>query len=221
MKSTVLYHYYGPERRNGLCRSFNTKHCALTSAIYTLVRVKINRETSTGVTASYISPHPHPLPCLPRQNWKPKSKQNISILVVLLYSWQINVNTKKFQVLGDVYYGVQIAYFAIIGSQLAILVLSIVLIAGINSVSAKRFSHPKRSFNEMFWWVNKTWGISLYARREHPLCSTPKQDDETFFIKNFNWLLCKVSAKVPTSPDAVCWISQLISLPRKRFCTEK
>lgn len=38
MKSTILYHYYGPERKNGLCRSFNTKHCALTSAIYTLVR---------------------------------------------------------------------------------------------------------------------------------------------------------------------------------------
>lgn len=37
MKSTVLYHYYGPERRNGLCRSFNTKHCALVSALYTLV----------------------------------------------------------------------------------------------------------------------------------------------------------------------------------------
>lgn len=54
---------------------------------------------------------------------------------MLLYSWQINVNTKKFQVLGDVYYGVQIAYYAIIGSQLSILVLSIVLIAGINTVS--------------------------------------------------------------------------------------
>jgi hypothetical protein len=65
-----------------------------------------------------------------------KTKQNISILVVLLYSWQMNVNTKKFQVLGDVYYGVQIAYLAIIGSQLSILVLSAVLIAGINSVSA-------------------------------------------------------------------------------------
>lgn len=64
-----------------------------------------------------------------------KTQQNISILVVLLYSWQISVNTKKFQVLGDVYYGVQIAYYAIIGSQLSILVLSIVLIAGINTVS--------------------------------------------------------------------------------------
>ncbi|CRK96607.1 CLUMA_CG010013, isoform A [Clunio marinus] len=94
MKSTVLYHYYGPERRNGLCRSFNTKHYALTSAVYTL---------------------------------------NVSILVVLLYSWQINVNAKKFQVLGDVYYGIQIAYYAIIGSQLSMAFLSMVLIVGINS----------------------------------------------------------------------------------------
>lgn len=31
--------------------------------------------------------------------------QNISILVVLLYSWQISVNMKKYQSLGDVYYG--------------------------------------------------------------------------------------------------------------------
>lgn len=75
-----------------------------------------------------------------------KTKQNISILVVLLYSWQINVNTKKFQVLGDVYYGVQIAYLAIIGSQLSILVLSIVLIAGINSVSAASFNGMSTSF---------------------------------------------------------------------------
>jgi hypothetical protein len=81
-------------------------------------------------------------------NWKlkMKTKQNISILVVLLYSWQINVNTKKFQVLGDVYYGVQIAYLAIIGSQLSILVLSIVLIAGINSVSAASFNGMSTSF---------------------------------------------------------------------------
>lgn len=31
--------------------------------------------------------------------------QNISILVVLMYSWQISVNMKKYQSLGDVYYG--------------------------------------------------------------------------------------------------------------------
>jgi len=61
--------------------------------------------------------------------------QNISILVVLLYAWQINVNTKKFQVLGDVYWGVQISYWCIIGTQLSIVVLSIVLLIGINTVS--------------------------------------------------------------------------------------
>lgn len=32
-------------------------------------------------------------------------QQNISILVVLMYSWQISVNMKKYQSLGDVYYG--------------------------------------------------------------------------------------------------------------------
>lgn len=32
-------------------------------------------------------------------------QQNISILVVLLYTWQISVNMKKYQILGDVYYG--------------------------------------------------------------------------------------------------------------------
>lgn len=37
MKTTVLYHYHRPERRNGPCRTFNTKHCAITSAIYSLV----------------------------------------------------------------------------------------------------------------------------------------------------------------------------------------
>lgn len=61
--------------------------------------------------------------------------QNVSLLVILLYAWQIHVNTKKQQVLGDVYYGVQIAYFAIIGSQLSILALSVLLIIGINNVS--------------------------------------------------------------------------------------
>lgn len=34
-------------------------------------------------------------------------QQNISILVVLMYSWQISVNMKKYQSLGDVYYGKQ------------------------------------------------------------------------------------------------------------------
>nr|XP_022904750.1 uncharacterized protein LOC111416878 [Onthophagus taurus]XP_022904752.1 uncharacterized protein LOC111416878 [Onthophagus taurus] len=56
---------------------------------------------------------------------------NISILVVLIYSWRISVNMKKVISLEDVYYGVQIAYFAIIGTQLFMLLLSIVLLFGI------------------------------------------------------------------------------------------
>ncbi|GFG31273.1 hypothetical protein Cfor_03276, partial [Coptotermes formosanus] len=56
---------------------------------------------------------------------------NISILVVLLYSWRIGVNVKKYADLEDVYYGVQIAYFAIIGTQLFMVVLSVVLLFGI------------------------------------------------------------------------------------------
>uniref|UniRef100_A0A182IMB2 Uncharacterized protein n=1 Tax=Anopheles atroparvus TaxID=41427 RepID=A0A182IMB2_ANOAO len=56
---------------------------------------------------------------------------NISILVVLLYSWRISVNVKKYSDLEDVYYGVQIAYFAIIGTQCSMILLSVVLIFGI------------------------------------------------------------------------------------------
>ncbi|XP_063927660.1 uncharacterized protein LOC135140866 isoform X1 [Zophobas morio] len=56
---------------------------------------------------------------------------NISILVVLLYSWRISVNIKKYSSLEDVYYGVQIAYLAIIGTQLFMIFLSIVLLIGI------------------------------------------------------------------------------------------
>lgn len=72
-------------------------------------------------------------------------KQNVSLLVILLCAWQINVNTKKQQVLGDVYYGVQIAYYTVIGSQLSILALSVVLMIGINTVSSHKFlmSHVK------------------------------------------------------------------------------
>ncbi|XP_070506734.1 uncharacterized protein [Chironomus tepperi] len=55
---------------------------------------------------------------------------NISILVVLLYSWQISVNMKKFQSFGDVYYGVQIAYYAIIFTQFSMMVLSVLLAIG-------------------------------------------------------------------------------------------
>ncbi|XP_056648340.1 uncharacterized protein LOC130452875 [Diorhabda sublineata] len=56
---------------------------------------------------------------------------NISILVVLLYSWRISVNVKKYVTLEDVYYGVQIAYLAIIGTQLFMILLSILLLYGI------------------------------------------------------------------------------------------
>lgn len=37
--------------------------------------------------------------------------QNISILVVLLYSWRISVNVKKYSDLEDVYYGIAISGF--------------------------------------------------------------------------------------------------------------
>lgn len=126
----------------------------------------------------------------------PLSFQNISILVVLLYSWRISVNVKRYSDLEEVYYGmyaphsltcaricyslfwttkptncqttvtqanlitvipsqsffffplllsihvqtvalpgVQIAYFAIIGTQCSMVLLSIVLIFGIYKVS--------------------------------------------------------------------------------------
>nr|XP_023014238.1 uncharacterized protein LOC111504005 [Leptinotarsa decemlineata] len=56
---------------------------------------------------------------------------NMSILVVLIYSWRISINVPRFTTLQDVYYGVQIAYFAIIGSHLFMIVLSIGLLFGI------------------------------------------------------------------------------------------
>ncbi|XP_075234115.1 uncharacterized protein LOC142331948 [Lycorma delicatula] len=56
---------------------------------------------------------------------------NVSILVVLIYSWRISVNARKYTDLQDVYYGVQIAYFAIIGTQMFMIVLSIMLLFGI------------------------------------------------------------------------------------------
>uniref|UniRef100_A0A1A9ZRY4 Uncharacterized protein n=1 Tax=Glossina pallidipes TaxID=7398 RepID=A0A1A9ZRY4_GLOPL len=56
---------------------------------------------------------------------------NISLLIVLIYSWRINVNKASSSDLQDVYYGVQIAYFAIIGTQMSIIVLSVMLMFGI------------------------------------------------------------------------------------------
>ncbi|XP_037935488.1 uncharacterized protein LOC119669593 [Teleopsis dalmanni] len=56
---------------------------------------------------------------------------NISLLIVLIYSWRINVNIRKSNELEDVYYGVQIAYFAIIGTQMSMIILSVILLYGI------------------------------------------------------------------------------------------
>uniref|UniRef100_A0A1A9WA97 Uncharacterized protein n=1 Tax=Glossina brevipalpis TaxID=37001 RepID=A0A1A9WA97_9MUSC len=56
---------------------------------------------------------------------------NISLLIVLIYSWRINVNKESSGDLEDVYYGVQIAYFAIIGTQMSIIALSVMLMFGI------------------------------------------------------------------------------------------
>ncbi|XP_075160339.1 uncharacterized protein LOC142233325 [Haematobia irritans] len=56
---------------------------------------------------------------------------NISLLIVLIYSWRINININKSGDLEDVYYGVQIAYFAIIGTQMSMIILSVMLLFGI------------------------------------------------------------------------------------------
>ncbi|XP_049836666.1 uncharacterized protein LOC126281604 isoform X1 [Schistocerca gregaria] len=56
---------------------------------------------------------------------------NISILVVLLYSWRIGANANRHAALQDVYYGVQIAYLTIIGTQLFMIALSVLLLAAI------------------------------------------------------------------------------------------
>ncbi|XP_055854593.1 uncharacterized protein LOC129918216 [Episyrphus balteatus] len=56
---------------------------------------------------------------------------NISILIVLIYAWRISVNVRRPGELEDVYYGVQIAYFAIIGTQMSMIFLSVMLMFGI------------------------------------------------------------------------------------------
>ncbi|CAG9803492.1 unnamed protein product [Chironomus riparius] len=56
---------------------------------------------------------------------------NISILIFIMFGWQINANFKSYQDLGDVYYGIQIAQIAIIGTQISMAILSVVLIIGI------------------------------------------------------------------------------------------
>ncbi|KAI5732924.1 hypothetical protein M8J76_005709 [Diaphorina citri] len=56
---------------------------------------------------------------------------NVSILVVLIYTWRVSTNIKKADEFQDVYYGVQIAYIAIIGTQVFMIILSIVLLMGV------------------------------------------------------------------------------------------
>ncbi|XP_026469189.1 uncharacterized protein LOC113373080 [Ctenocephalides felis] len=56
---------------------------------------------------------------------------NISILVVLIYSWRIGININKYSELEEVYYGVQMAYLAIIVTQLCMVILSMMLLFGI------------------------------------------------------------------------------------------
>lgn len=47
MKSTVLYHYYGPIRKNRCCRQLNIKQLAIASAVYTLVSLLIQHTHTT------------------------------------------------------------------------------------------------------------------------------------------------------------------------------
>ncbi|XP_060835325.1 uncharacterized protein LOC132918210 [Rhopalosiphum padi] len=56
---------------------------------------------------------------------------NISVLVVLIYSWMISSNMKNALLLQDVFYGVQIAYSAVIGTNLFIFAASVILLLGI------------------------------------------------------------------------------------------
>ncbi|XP_026684340.1 protein windbeutel-like, partial [Diaphorina citri] len=64
-----------------------------------------------------------------------KCENNVSILVVLIYTWRVSTNIKKADEFQDVYYGVQIAYIAIIGTQVFMIILSIVLLMGVLKVS--------------------------------------------------------------------------------------
>ncbi|XP_045480426.1 uncharacterized protein LOC123684939 [Harmonia axyridis] len=50
---------------------------------------------------------------------------NISFMVVLFYSWRVSYNLKRVADLKDVYYGVQFAYCAIIGTHLLMFILNI------------------------------------------------------------------------------------------------
>lgn len=60
----------------------------------------------------------------------------MSIFVILLYVWRIDVNVRKYGELADVYYGVQIAYMAIVGMHVSMAALSAVLLLGVQRESA-------------------------------------------------------------------------------------
>ncbi|XP_026469190.1 uncharacterized protein LOC113373082 [Ctenocephalides felis] len=75
---------------------------------------------------------------------------NISILVVLIYSWRIGININKYSELEEVYYGVQMAYLAIIVTQLCMVILSMMLLFGIYKISNMRIASHK------FTWRNLT-----------------------------------------------------------------
>ncbi|XP_076064882.1 uncharacterized protein LOC143038956 [Oratosquilla oratoria] len=55
----------------------------------------------------------------------------MAVLVVLVYGWRVSVNTAHARHLGDVYYGVQIAYVFILVAQLGLLGLSALLLVGV------------------------------------------------------------------------------------------
>ncbi|XP_065201530.1 uncharacterized protein LOC135832299 [Planococcus citri] len=53
---------------------------------------------------------------------------NVSVLVILIYSWRVNENSKNYTQLDEVYYGVQIAYVAIVTVHLFNICLSLLLL---------------------------------------------------------------------------------------------
>lgn len=61
----------------------------------------------------------------------------MSIFVILLYVWRIGVNVRRYGDLEDVYYGVQIAYAAIVGMHVAVAALSGCLLLGIRRECAE------------------------------------------------------------------------------------
>lgn len=60
----------------------------------------------------------------------------MSIFVILLYVWRIDVNARRYADLDDVYYGVQIAYAAIVGMHVSVAALSACLLLGIRRENA-------------------------------------------------------------------------------------